>query len=177
MHDDFRCMWGIARVCKGGIAVDYFRKGAILDETGTYRYLLWRTWDKSKSRVTFIMLNPSTADANIDDATIRRCVGFADSWGYGSIEVVNLFAYRATHPEVLKGCDDPIGPENDDYISISAARSRLIIAAWGANGNFKNRDKAVIESLGSVHCIDISKEGHPKHPLYLKADLKPRLLA
>lgn len=156
--------------------MDYFRKGAIIDETNMYRYLLWRSWDASRPMVTFIMLNPSTADGMDDDATIRRCVGFADSWGYGSIEVVNLFAYRATHPEVLKGCDDPIGPENDDYIEISAARSKMVIAAWGTNGNLLNRNKAVCKLLDTVHCIDISKEGHPKHPLYLKSDLKPKLL-
>jgi hypothetical protein len=160
----------------GGVSVEYIDKGAVLDETGVYRYLLWRIWDKSKPRVTFIMLNPSTADANIDDATIRRCVGFADTWGYGGMEVVNLFAYRATHPEVLKLCDDPIGPENDDYIFISSARSMMIIAAWGTNGGFKNRDKAVLELIRNVYCIDVSKEGHPKHPLYLKSDLKPKLL-
>jgi hypothetical protein len=161
---------------KGGRTMDYIDKGAILDETGTYRYLLWRSWDASKPMVTFIMLNPSTADANIDDATIRRCVGFADSWGYGSIEVVNLFAYRTTYPGYLKCIDDPIGPENDDYISISTARSKLVIAAWGTSGHFKNRDDAVMKSLGSIHCIDVSKAGYPKHPLYLKADLKPKLL-
>jgi hypothetical protein len=156
--------------------MNYLDKGAIIDETGTYRYLLWRIWDKSKSRVTFIMLNPSTADANIDDATIRRCVGFADSWGYGGMEVVNLFAYRATYPEALKICDDPIGPENDDYIGISAARSKMIIAAWGVNGGYLKRNEAVCKLLDTVHCIDITKDGHPKHPLYLKSDLKPRLL-
>jgi hypothetical protein len=161
---------------EGGRAVNYLDKGAIIDETGAYRYLLWRIWDKSKFRVTFIMLNPSTADANIDDATIRRCVGFADSWGYGGMEVVNLFAYRTTDPYLLKIYDDPVGPENDDYIGISAARSKLMIAAWGTNGSFKGRDKAVIKSLGEVYCIDITKGGHPKHPLYLKAELKPKIL-
>jgi hypothetical protein len=161
---------------EGETKMDYIDKGAIIDESGIYRYLLWRTWDKSKERVTFIMLNPSTADHNIDDATIRRCVGFAQSWGFGGIEVVNLFAYRATHPEVLKMCNDPIGPENDEYISISATRSGKVVAAWGTNGNFRNRNKAVLKSLGEVYCIDVSKDGHPKHPLYLKSELQLKLL-
>jgi hypothetical protein len=156
--------------------VNYLDKGAIIDESGQYRYLLWRVWNKSKPRVTFIMLNPSTADANEDDATIRRCVGFAKSWGYGGMEVVNLFAYRTTYPEYLKCVEDPIGPENDDYIGISAARSDIVIAAWGVNGGHLKRNEAVCKMLKTVYCIDTTKDGHPKHPLYLKSDLRPKVL-
>lgn len=150
-------------------------KGAILDQTETYRYLLWRTWNPGLPKVLFVMLNPSTADANIDDPTIRRCVGFAKQWGYGSLEVVNLFAFRATNPDELKQCVDPIGPDNNIHIWRAAMQAEQIILAWGTKGSLLNRDKLVLEILYSfrTYCLDVSKEGHPKHPLYIKGDVTP----
>ena len=78
------------------------RKGAVIDPTGLYRYSLWREWNPDAAQITFIMLNPSRADATNDDPTIRRCINFASSWGYGYLEVVNLFAYRTSHPQQFK---------------------------------------------------------------------------
>ncbi len=100
----------------------YSRTGADFDGTGAYRYSLWREWDSRRPIVAFVMLNPSTADAAKDDPTIRRCASFARSWGYGSLEVVNLFAYRASEPKRLRQTPDPIGPANDDYLVDAADR-------------------------------------------------------
>lgn len=95
--------------------------GAII--TGDYRYLLWREWNSSSKTVSFVMLNPSRADAQINDPTITRCINFALSWGYGRLEVVNLFAYRTSKPSLLKQAAEPIGEDNDRYIIESVRKS------------------------------------------------------
>lgn len=87
-------------------------KTAIISEDEKYRYQLSRCWDETKPRILFIMLNPSTADANIDDPTIRRVISFAKSWGYGGVYVGNLFAFRSTDPKGLKQIADPVGENN-----------------------------------------------------------------
>jgi hypothetical protein len=150
-------------------------RGAVIDSSEQFRYSLWRIWNSNLPGVLFIMLNPSTADSNIDDPTIRRCIGFSKAWGYGSIEVVNLFAYRATNPDELKKCMDPIGPENDENIRKALRQADKVITAWGTKGTFLKRDQEVMEILKShhPHCLEMSKEGHPKHPLYIAADCKP----
>ncbi|QXE21229.1 hypothetical protein B5S50_08370 [Clostridium sp. 001] len=151
-------------------------KGAVMDQSGKYRYSLWRIWNKNKPRATFIMLNPSTADDKIDDPTIRRCIGFAKSWGCGSIQVVNLFAFRATNPKSLRTTINPVGPENDKYIIDALKESDFIIAAWGTKGSLFNRDKELIRILGNKYklkCLAITKYGYPKHPLYAKSDIAP----
>jgi len=150
-------------------------KGAIIDPTGQYRYTLWRICNHDLPMVLFIMLNPSTADENVDDATIRRCIGFAKAWGYGSLEVVNLFAYRATDPRQLKVANDPVGPDNDAYILREASRADRIILAWGTNGTLLGRNRKVYSLVARYkpECIDISLDGHPKHPLYLSANQEP----
>src|SRR5580765_5070589 len=106
--------------------------GATISPDGKYRYLLSREYEDGMfGTVLFVMLNPSTADATKDDATIRRCVGFTKRWGYSTLEVVNLFAFRATHPRDLWKADDPVGPDNDVTISDAVRRAQLIVAAWG----------------------------------------------
>ena len=93
-------------------------KGAIISDCQKYRYALWRNWDLSKDKVMFIGLNPSTADHIEDDPTIRRCIGFAKSWGYGGLYMMNLFSYRTSNPSKLKNVKDPIGnPDNDEWIA------------------------------------------------------------
>lgn len=135
---------------------------------------MWRIWDISKGVVAFIGLNPSTADESEDDPTIRRCINFAKSWGYGGIEMLNLFAFRATKPVDLFKSMAPIGPDNDFYLKAKTAEAAITIAAWGNGGNFKNREKDVLKLLDNLYCLSITKSGQPGHPLFLKGDLRPR---
>lgn len=147
---------------------------AIISDCGLYRYRLARTWDDQRRPACFIMLNPSTADASEDDPTIRRCVGFARGWQCGGIEVVNLFALRATNPNALHVADDPIGPTNDRHIRACAEQCCPIVCAWGVGGIYRDREKIVMGILRDVgidvKCLGITKHGRPKHPLYLPGD-------
>ncbi len=149
--------------------------GACFDPTGLYRYSLWREWDATAPRVGFVMLNPSRADAVVNDPTIRRCMGFARSWGYGSLEVMNLFAYRTTDPKSLSLVAEPIGTENDAHLVRLTQRTERIIVAWGNWGRLQGRDRQVLQllSAASLHCLGTTKLGQPRHPLYLKADVTP----
>lgn len=150
-----------------------FGSRARLSDDGMYRYELSRRWARGPA-ATFIMLNPSTADATLDDATIRKCRGFAQRWQMGAIVVVNLFALRATDPNLLKsGIQheyDVVGPDNDDVIHDAVVRSRVVIAAWGSKGNLINRDIEVCEMLKILGrdpmCLKVTKGGFPQHPLY-----------
>jgi hypothetical protein len=152
----------------------YLNTNAHISRNGDYRYTLMRQWDWSDKVVTFIGLNPSTADATQDDPTIRRCVGYARDWGYGCLYMVNLFAYRSTDPLQLQLARDPVGPLNDKTILEVVGRSQLVVAAWGNHGIYMNRDLKVRELLkGKLHALKVSKIGQPGHPLYLKKTLKP----
>lgn len=149
---------------------DYSRSAAIV---GPYRYALYRTWNPDDGVCCWIMLNPSTADGIDDDPTIRRCVGFARAWGCGGIAVVNLFAYRATNPKELYSVADPVGPMNDSFITRAAIGAKIVVAAWGTHGAFQNRGMKVANNLnsirGDVQCLGVTKDGHPRHPLYVAA--------
>ena len=142
-----------------------------------YRYELTRTWDYSADTLNFVMLNPSTADAFEPDNTIARCIGFAKSWGFGSLVVTNLFAFKATDPKVMKAAADPVGPENDQYITANANDSSLVVCAWGNNAS-QYRAKtvlAIIREAGKTpHALRMTDMRHPAHPLYLPANLKPQ---
>lgn len=119
------------------------------------------------------MLNPNRADEVSDDPTIRRCIGFAKSWGFGGLEVANLFAYRAKTPSLLRQVEDPIGQENDRAILKLTERVETIVLAWGNWGTLKGRDRGVIQLLNShptLYCLGITKLGQPRHPLYLKGN-------
>lgn len=149
--------------------------GAVLSRDHAYRWSLHRVLSESGiARCLFIMLNPSTADASSDDPTIRRCLGYAVRWGYGVLQVVNLFGLRATDPRELLRHRDPVGERNDEYV-LDAARDAtetggIIVCAWGARGGYLDRDAAVlrlIRSAGAVpHCLGFTRGGHPRHPLY-----------
>ena len=121
----------------------------------------------------FIGLNPSTADEANDDPTVRRCIRFAQSWGYGALCMTNIFAYRATDPADMLVQDDPVGPENDAYLRRLAAGAGVVVAAWGTHGTHMGRHKAVRAMLPRLHYLRLTKDGHPGHPLYLPAILKP----
>ncbi len=149
--------------------------GAVLSEDGLYRYRLNRFLDpRTMSTVLFIMLNPSTADAENDDPTIRRCIGFAKRLGMGSLEVNNLYAFRATDPKDLFKAKEPIGPDNHRHISDCVLEADIIIAAWGTHGKDAKVTSAVRDIVAKfekkMFCLGKTKEGHPKHPLYLKSD-------
>ncbi len=151
---------------------DYISKGADLSYDRVYRYSLYREWSKSKSMIMFIGLNPSTADENEDDPTIRRCVKFAKDWGHGGIYMLNLFALRTKDPKILLKHPSPVGQKNDFILKEIATDCLTIVAAWGTKGNYLNRDKEVISIMPLMHCLGITKDGHPKHPLYLSKDTK-----
>lgn len=152
------------------------RRDALLSDCGTYRYWLTRTWDATQPLLCWILLNPSTADALVDDPTIRRCLGYAQQWGYGSIRVVNLFAFRATHPHTLHTAADPIGPANDATLQDAAGMAGLIIAGWGVHGQWGQRDSQVLRLLAAhdLYCLGKTGDGSPRHPLYLRSDMLPR---
>lgn len=147
----------------------------IFSKNKLYRYSLSRIWNKKLPRALFIMLNPSTADHITNDHTICRCRGYAKNWGYGSIEVVNLFAYRSTVFYKLFYVDDPIGPKNDKIIKDAIKRAKIVIAAWGNKGCYKSRNKEVEKFCSKLYYLKSTHSGLPAHPLYLDKDLKPIL--
>src|SRR5262249_9470711 len=145
---------------------------AILSPCGKYRYLLTREMGPEEKVATFIMLNPSTADATTDDQTIRKCIGLAKKWRCGKLDVVNLFALRSTDPKALRQADDPIGPENMRWIACALKISKgPIVCAWGTHGAYLDQDLAVLELLDhwkiSRLALGVTKDGHPRHPLYV----------
>lgn len=148
------------------------KKGAVISADGKYRYSLFRQWESPALSVTFLMLNPSTADADLDDPTIRRCIGFAKSWGYGKIEVVNLYALRAADPDSLYIAADPIGPKNASYLA-DAFRNRTV-CAWGTHPKARAMGSVLEMTMAGIGveswCLGTTKDGSPKHPLYLRAD-------
>lgn len=149
---------------------------AVISEDGRYRYSLTRRWSE-RALMVWCMLNPSTADAHVDDPTIRRCIGFALREGYGGIHVVNLMAYRATDPGDCLAQSDPIGPENDDYLERAARSASLVVCAWGARAPEWIVRRGICHLAGDVAgaglvCLGKTKDGSPRHPLYV-ARLQP----
>ena len=134
-----------------------------------YRYTLRRDFPTGINKVAFVMLNPSVADATLDDPTTRRAVGFAQHFYCKKYLAVNLFALRSTDPKNLKEVDYPIGPENDEYLLAAADWADEMIVAWGAGGAYMERAKAVIELLSHrrLWCLGRTKHGYPRFPLYL----------
>lgn len=160
-----------------GAATAISDRGAVLSDDGVYRYRLWRVWDPDRLPTAFVMLNPSTADARVDDPTIRRCTGFARAWGAGGIVVVNLYAYRATDPRELAAAEgrgvDVVGPENDAHVRAAFAAVDQVVFAWGAATLGPGVARRVREALPpglEVSCLGVTKQGHPRHPLYLAAN-------
>lgn len=150
---------------------------AIISPCGKYRYFLERRLSDLPGVVTFVMLNPSTADAEIDDPTIRRCKAFAGLWGFGTLRVVNLFAYRATNPKELETALNPTGPANMDYVVGATDSASMVICAWGTKGNLFRTADNVVDQLRQrgieMYALEITKDGFPKHPLYVSSEKKP----
>ena len=173
--------------------MDYSNTSAVLSRCGTYRYRLrreWRelgisenwNWDTDEPlSVLFIMLNPSTADAQKDDATIRRCVGFARDWGYERMEVVNLFAARTRYPADLFGLAYPIGPDNEMHVSNAISEAGLIVCAWGNHGKHMGQDQVMLQwvannrvsSRHEPHVLRFNANKVPAHPLYVPKATRP----
>lgn len=164
----------------------FMESTAALSPCGTWRYRLTRKWDESLRVAVFIMLNPSTADAELEDPTIRKCMGFAKHNGLGGIEIYNLFAYRATKPKVLQGLissSERIGPENDDYLRAINRYSGTLVYAWGntlhAQPWFQERVAEVrgLFSYRPVYCVKQTGR-EPWHPLYVSyGEFKPEGLS
>lgn len=152
------------------------KKYATLSKCRTYRYWLERSWWDGKgieNFVNFVMLNPSTADAEQDDPTIRKCIGFAQRWGYTGMHVVNLFALRSTDPKALYAHPDPVGPENYAFLEAGLLSAPLTIVAWGKHGAYEGQDRFLLEMASKlslpprIEAIRINGDGSPSHPARL----------
>lgn len=156
-----------------------FQKGdaaseAVYSPCMTYRYALRRVWDDAGARVLFVMLNPSTATEAQNDPTVERCERRARALGFGGFAVANIFAFRATDPNVMRAAPDPIGPENDRMILTAMGDVAQVICAWGTHGAYLGRGAAVAQMLatadggaGRLFHLGLTKDGHPRHPLYI----------
>ena len=161
------------------------RTGAHFSPCRTWRYLLWRTWNTETPPCMFIGLNPSTADERKDDPTIRRCIRFARDWGHGGLVMANVFPYRSTSTQ---GLLDPANPRrigehargprlaNLSSIAFAAKSCAMIVAAWGAFPHAWGEAEEIADYIErELYCLDFTKEGQPRHPLYIAAETKPRL--
>jgi len=162
----------------------YNKTGAVFSDCRDYRYLLWREWENynKDEYLSFIGLNPSTADEDIDDSTIRRCIGFAIRLGYKGIKMLNIFAFRSTDPRILETVPNPEGirKKNDTVIKSNIYKADAILC-WGNGGRLNNRGDDVITLVKNslpknIWHFGMTKQGQPKHPLYLKGDTKLCLL-
>lgn len=163
-------------------------RSADVSECGRYRWSLRRSWmffdeegrpTKGKGVCCFVMLNPSTADGTQDDPTIRRCIGFAQAWGYDTLSVRNLFAWRATDPKELFHAKTVTGGDRGDCELLAAMTADLVVAAWGSSVPF-GRDTEAMKMFAvfprkPIHCLELLKHGKPRHPLFARADLTPQL--
>lgn len=144
---------------------------AKFSEDKNHRYLLTRQFQTGVGTTLFIGLNPSTATEEVDDPTIRRCIGFSLKWGHQRLEMANAFALRSTDPKKLYKHPDPVGPENDRYILEAATRANIVVLAWGHHAGLRSRDNEILTLLKNVkvYCLGVTKDGYPKHPLYVAA--------
>lgn len=149
---------------------------AIISSCGNYRYQLTRPSEvehPDTGPALFVMLNPSRADASQDDPTIRRCRGFARTWGGAGMVVANLYAMRSPYPDDLWRHPDPVGPENDDMLRLLAGQHRDVVCAWGARARPERVREvmAIFKSAGArLWCLGVTKYGHPRHPLFVRGD-------
>jgi hypothetical protein len=139
---------------------------ATADIRGDYRYSLTRVWDEALPTITFVLLNPSTADAQQLDPTLRRCVSFAKREGYGGMVILNLYAFRTNSPKLMKAAADPVGPENDRVL---AAATGTVVAGWG-NIADPYRVAQAVALLPPLQALGINEGGQPTHPLYVQGD-------
>jgi len=150
---------------------------AVYSDCELYRYTLTRVWDPAGRKALFIMLNPSTATEMQNDPTVERCERRARTLGFGAFRVLNIFAYRATDPRDMRAASDPVGPDNDAAMLESLPWADQIICAWGTHGAHRDRGQVVEAMLRAsgrpLFHLGLSKDGHPKHPLYIGYKVKP----
>jgi len=142
-----------------------------------YRYRLQRQWETTDDakRVVFIGLNPSTADHQVDDPTIRRCMDFSQRWGYNVLTVINLFAFRTPYPEELKKATDPVGPYNFRHMHEVISAADLVIACWGRHGDMLEQNERIAKKYSAqLYCLATNSDGSPAHPLYQRAKTRPK---
>lgn len=153
-------------------------RNTIFSPCRQYRYRLSQIWDESKPILCFLMLNPSTADEVKNDPTVERCERRARTTGYGGVEIINIFAYRATDPNEMKAQIDPVGEDNDKHILEAALKAGQVICAWGKHGQHMNRGQQVLDLLLTAgvqpYCLKINGDGYPAHPLYIGYDVEPK---
>ena len=151
---------------------------AVYSDCERYRYTLTREWDPNGQRVMFVMLNPSTATEVQNDPTVERCERRARTLGFGAFRVCNIFAWRDTDPKALRLAEDPTGPANDAAIREGCAWADEVICAWGTHGALGNRGPRVEQLIRETGCelyhLGLTKDGHPKHPLYIAYSEQPR---
>ncbi len=140
---------------------------------GQYRYRLERQWNPGSRTLNIIGLNPSTADATHNDPTIRRCIDFAQRWGYDRLHVTNVFAFRATQPKDLFAAPEPEGPDNTTFLLQTAQHATAILFAWGNHGHDHPATHRLIDTFPHALCLGHTKIGAPRHPLYIRKDQLP----
>lgn len=144
-----------------------------------YRYALTRVWDDQGPKVAFVMLNPSTATEVQNDPTVERCERRARALGFGAFRVVNIFAYRATDPKVMRAQADPVGAGNDTAILSAAQWADRVICAWGSHGTHMARgatvERLLRDTAQPLYQLGLTKAGLPKHPLYIGYDRQPEI--
>lgn len=154
------------------------RKGALLSPSRTYRYILSRSWCSSSTpnQLIVIGLNPSKADARVDDPTVKKLIFITRRFGYNALMLLNLFAYRATDPKELLKVEDPIGPMNNEILESYCSGIGDIVLAWGNGGTYMERGREVMNMLLPTNkllkCFGKTGQGHPCHPLYLPKETK-----
>lgn len=157
------------------------KRTAVFSPCRKWRYHLQHVWDDNQPNLLWLMLNPSTADETQNDPTVERCEQRARMWGYGGVEIYNIFGFRATDPNNMKAYGDPVGPDNDKWITKFALKSQqtLAIAGWGNHGSHNKRNEEIIKIItqnnGRVKALKINASGDPKHPLYVGYAQKPVL--
>lgn len=150
---------------------------AVFSADRKHRFELWRRWGEAGAFAAFIGLNPSTADENQDDPTVRRCINYARAWGYDAMCMLNIFSLRATDPKVMLADDLPNLMQNDEALILVSRKAGLVVAAWGAQGEYRHRGWRIARRLTSegvaLYCLGETKTGHPRHPLYMRKDIQP----
>ncbi|MEM7102805.1 MAG: DUF1643 domain-containing protein [Bacteroidota bacterium] len=149
------------------------RTDAIFSNDRIYRYRLSRYWDDTKPAVLFIGLNPSTADEKTNDPTIRRLIGFARRWGFGTMHVCNLYAFRTPYPKELFKYHTPVGPENDAWIKRTQEAVEKVVLVYGTHGTKNDRHLEILDLVNHPWCVKYSKYNLPMHPLYLSYTKQP----